>query len=169
MIGTALHWVDGPWKGKLAMAARPRGGEWLQDEMAYWQRCGVSTILSLLEPDEERDLGLLSERAVASAAGIAFRSLPLEDRGVPASENLIRTEIEFLDSDLRAGRNTVLHCRQGIGRTGLVAASLLLATGWDFEITLQRLSAVRGIPVPETQQQRKWIDQFAKNLAATAR
>jgi hypothetical protein len=24
-----LYWVDGPWPGKLAISARPRGGGWL--------------------------------------------------------------------------------------------------------------------------------------------
>ncbi len=34
MLGTTLYWVRGPWPGKLALAARPRGGEWLDDEIA---------------------------------------------------------------------------------------------------------------------------------------
>ena len=54
MTGTELHWVDGPWPGKLAMAARPRGGEWLQDELEGWRLAGVHTILSLLTPEEAR-------------------------------------------------------------------------------------------------------------------
>ena len=62
MIWTELHWVDGPWSGKLALAARPRGGEWLHDELESWRRAGVHTVFSRLTPEEERDLDLLDEQ-----------------------------------------------------------------------------------------------------------
>ena len=56
MIGTPLHWVDGPWLGRMALAARPRGGDWLDDEIAGWQREGVDVVLSLLEREEKKSL-----------------------------------------------------------------------------------------------------------------
>jgi hypothetical protein len=49
---TNLYWVDGPWPGKLALAARPRGGDWLGDEVVSWKRNGVDAVLSLLTPEE---------------------------------------------------------------------------------------------------------------------
>ena len=52
-----LYWVDGPWAGKLAMAARPRGGDWLEDDLSSWKQAGTDTVLSLLTPEEEEDLG----------------------------------------------------------------------------------------------------------------
>jgi hypothetical protein len=51
---TEFYWVDGPWPGKLALASRPRGGDWLEDEMAGWRRTGIDTMLSLLTPEEEQ-------------------------------------------------------------------------------------------------------------------
>ena len=86
MISTKLHWVEGPWRGKLALAARPRGGDWLPDELANWQREGVDTVFSLLTDQEEQDLDLSQERAEATAHGLAFYSYPIPDREVPASE-----------------------------------------------------------------------------------
>jgi hypothetical protein len=62
MISTELHWVEGAWPGKLAMAARPRGGDWLQDELADWRRSGVNTVFSLLTEEEEHDLARLRLR-----------------------------------------------------------------------------------------------------------
>jgi hypothetical protein len=47
MTATNLYWVDGPWTGKLALAARPRGGDWLEDEIANWEREEVDAVLSL--------------------------------------------------------------------------------------------------------------------------
>jgi predicted protein tyrosine phosphatase len=34
-----------------------------------------------------------------------------------------------LERDLRSGQNVVIHCRQGVGRSGLVAACLFIARG----------------------------------------
>ena len=83
MVLTELHWVDGPWAGKLALAARPRGGEWLEDEMTQWHSEGIDTVVSLLEEAEEWDLGLASEAVEARAQGMTFKSVPIGDRQVP--------------------------------------------------------------------------------------
>jgi hypothetical protein len=38
--------------------------------------------------------------------------------------------------------------------------------GIEPEAAVQRLSAARGITVPETPEQRRWIDHYAKAFAA---
>ena len=158
---TQLHWIDGPWPGKLALAARPRGGEWLADEITHWKRAGVDIVFSLLTEAEEVDLDLAQESAEATAQGLKFLSYPIPDREVPASESELTTALDELDAELVSGRNVVLHCRQGIGRTGLVAACLLITRGIEPQTAVTRLSTSRGIPIPETAEQRRWIDRFA--------
>ena len=164
MIATELHWVDGPWPGKLALAARPRGGEWLHDELESWRRLGVNTVFSLLTPDEEQNLALCDEEREAKEAGMAFKSFPIPDRQVPDSESKLAKALEKLDRELASGRNVVLHCRQGIGRTGLVAACLLVTKGIDAKAAVARLSAARGIAIPETSEQGRWIEHYASTL-----
>jgi protein-tyrosine phosphatase len=166
-MSTELYWVDGPWPGKLAMASRPRGGDWLEDEMAAWRQAGISTVLSLLTPEEERELDLKNEAQEAKARGMRFASLPIPDRQVPNSESEVSAALDRLDADLSAGKNAVIHCRQGIGRTGLVAACLLITKGRTPEFAVKALSAARGNPVPETREQRRWIDHYAAVLAGT--
>jgi protein-tyrosine phosphatase len=148
------------------MAARPRGGDWLADEIAEWKLGGVETIVSMLEPSEERELQLLEEGYEVLSHGMNFRSFPIPDRDVPHSEVRFHQLLMGLETELNEGRNLVLHCRQGIGRTGLVAAGLFIAQGLDPLETLERLSAARGIPVPETSAQRRWIAHFAETLAS---
>jgi len=164
---TELHWVDGPWPGRLAIASRPRGGDWLEDEMASWRRAGVGTVLSLLTPEEERDLDLSSEARETAAQGMRFASFPIPDRQVPNSQSEVSATIEKLDADLLAGKNVVVHCRQGIGRSALISACLLVSKGLSPETALSRIRAARGGPVPETAEQRAWIDHYAAILAGT--
>jgi protein-tyrosine phosphatase len=163
---TTLYWVEGPWPGKLALAARPRGGAWLDDEISSWQRAGVRSVVSLLTREEEEELDLVNEAAQVKAHRLAFSSFPISDRRVPDSEEKLRTVLEKIDRDLSAGKNVVLHCRQGIGRTGLVAACLLASKGVNAETALKQLSAIRGVPIPETTEQRQWIDHYTSNLAS---
>ncbi len=164
---TNLYWVNGPWPGKLALAARPRGGEWLDDEIENWRRDGIDAVLSFLTHEEEADLDLTAEASTATAHGIMFWSFPILDRQVPDSETGLAQSLSKIDAALWAGRNVVLHCRQGVGRAGMVAACLFVMNGSEPESAVRSLSAARGVQVPETAEQRQWIDQHAGTLSAT--
>lgn len=166
-MATKLYWLDGPWPGRLAMAARPRGGDWLHDDIVGWKRAGVNAVLSLLTRDEERDLELGEETTEAKAQGIEFISFPIPDRQVPSSETgLVRT-LERLDDALSSGKNVVVHCRQGVGRSGLIATCLLVRKGMSPDAAVESVSGARGVSVPETNEQRDWIDRHAVALAGT--
>ena len=76
---------------------------------------------------------------------------------------------EKLDEMLRQGRNVAIHCRQGIGRSGMIAAALLVKKGTAVDSALKLISQIRGLPVPETPEQRDWVRDFSKrSLASTA-
>jgi protein-tyrosine phosphatase len=149
------------------MAARPRGGDWLQDEVASWSRSGIDTVVSLLTPEEEKDLDLTQESRVTGEQGMKFISFPIPDRQVPSSQTEIAAILERIDGELSEGRNVVVHCRQGIGRTGLVGACLFVSKGASPEKALRTLSAARGNPIPETDEQRRWIEHYAAILAGS--
>ena len=82
---TKVFWVAGPWRGRLGILPRPRGGDWFKDETAAWHTAGIDMVVSLLEPEEETQLTLEGEATAAAASGIEFRAFPIPDRGVPAS------------------------------------------------------------------------------------
>ena len=161
MPSSEFHWLTGHWAGKLALAARPRGGDWLTDELENWKRSGVQTVLSLLTRGEEQELGLAHEAKEAKSIGLEFRSYPIEDRGVPKSDAELGRVSDTLNSSLRAGRNVLLHCRRGIGRTGLVASCLLVQNGMSPGAAVDAVSSARGLAVPETVEQREWIERYA--------
>jgi len=163
-MSPGLHWVGGPWPGKLAVSARPRGGDWLEDEIGGWKRLGVRSVLSLLTPDEERDLELRGEGSEVKNQGLEYSSLPIPDRGTPPSETKLAEALEKANRTLSAGRNVLVHCRQGVGRSGLVAACLLIKNGMSSGAAIDAVSVARGIAIPETEEQRDWIERYAPAL-----
>lgn len=163
-----LYWIAGPWPGKLATMSRPRGGDWLRDEIEAWYAAGIDVVVSLLSADEEYELGLEHEARLAQERGLTFTSFPIDDYGVPASKNALRKLVEELEHVLLSGQCVGIHCRQGIGRSSLVAACLLAATGENVDAAFHRISNSRGLSVPDTLDQRNWVSDFAHSLLRPA-
>jgi protein-tyrosine phosphatase len=156
-----VFWISGPWHGRLGILPRPRGGDWLTDETTAWREAGVDVVVSLLEPEEEAQLVLEGEAAAAAASGIDFRPFPIPDRGVPASRESVAELANSIVDALDEGKNVAVHCRQGIGRSGIIAGGVLVAAGQDVTTALKAISDARGIEVPETEEQRRWFRDFA--------
>ena len=164
-MGAKVFWVAGPWRGRLGIVPRPRGADWLDNETQAWREVGIDVVVSLLEPDEEAELDLTGESASSSASGLDFRSFPIPDRGVPNSRTAVAQLVEQIVDTLHAGKNVVLHCRQGIGRSALIAAAALILDGQDAETAIRIVRQSRGLEVPETPAQRQWISDFSSWLA----
>jgi protein-tyrosine phosphatase len=162
---TELFRIEGPWPGQLAISARPRGGDWLEEEIVAWRRAGVDVIVSLLEPWEAADLHLENEASQSEVTGIQFFSFPIVDRSVPFSSSDIHGFLGRIDAKLSQGKNVAVHCRQGVGRAGLMAAALLIERGLSPEDSICRVSAGRRVPIPETEGQRLWLESFAATYA----
>jgi protein-tyrosine phosphatase len=161
---TELYCVPGPWPGRLAITPRPRGGDWLEDEIQSWRSSGVDVVVSLLTPDETADLNLEEEAKLSRANGLQFLSFPISDRGVPLSREAFSDLVMRLAQQLADGKYIAVHCRQGIGRAALVAICLLIFSKIEPEAAVQQVTAARGCSVPETPEQRRWIADFAKSL-----
>jgi protein-tyrosine phosphatase len=153
-----LFWIVGPWRGRLAIATRPRGGDWLEDELKGLRRAGVDVVVSLLETKEADQLDLVDERQTAEANGIHFISFPIPDRGIPASVPPAISLMAELAGALEKGQNVAVHCRQGIGRSGLIAAGVLATAGASPADAIQAVSSARGLTIPETPEQRQWVE-----------
>jgi protein-tyrosine phosphatase len=118
-------------------------------------------VVSLLTPAEASELGLQEELRLAGEEGLELHSLPIPDYGVPPSRGRVDELIAHLASALAAGRSVAVHCRQGIGRSSLVVAALLVHQGVEPGEALRRVEKARGRPVPDTDEQREWVQRFA--------
>jgi protein-tyrosine phosphatase len=157
------YWIETGIPAKLAIMPRPNGGNDLEGEIRTLKREGADVLVSLLTPEEEADLGLEYERAACSGHGIKFRSFPIPDRRVPASAEAFLKFIDSLHQDLLQGRSIVAHCRAGIGRSSLLLASLLRREGLSTDDAFRRITHARGMLVPDTAEQLRWVENLHLN------
>lgn len=61
---------------RISIVARPRGNDWLCDEVSAFSREGIDTLVSMLTDEEAGELGLEQEAAECRAAGIQFVMWP---------------------------------------------------------------------------------------------
>jgi len=165
VLSAKIFWIAGPWPGRLGIVPRPRGADWLDDDTRAWRDAGIDVVVSLLEPAEEAELDLSRESTSSTASGLEFRSFPISDLGVPKSREAVAELMGDLVAALRASKSVVLHCRQSIGRSGLVAATVLVSGGHSAHAAIDAVRQARGVDVPETHAQRQWIADFAAWLA----
>ena len=149
--------IQGPWPGKLAIIPRPRGGDWLEDEIRALEEEGFKSVVSLLTPDEIEELGLTEEAPLLQSYGLRFYNYPIPDLGVPGSRESAREFLDTLHRDLLAGRKIAVHCRGSIGRSGLVASGLLVLSGIDPADAFRQVSTARRVSAPETAEQKEWV------------
>jgi len=157
-----LFWIEGVGEGRLAVLPRPRGGDWLTDEIQSLRASGVNVLVSLLTREEAKELHLTDEAGCCAAGGIEFLSFPFADRGVPASTSGALGLVRRLGALLTGGKAVAIHCRQGVGRSALMAACVLAALGEGPDAALLRVARARGCPVPDTAEQRTWVLRFAE-------
>ena len=154
----------------MAKVHRSSKGVWLEDEVHGWrQTLGASgLVVSLLTSDEEAHLELQREREACTENGLEYISFPIVDRSVPKSDQDAVRLIETIDSLLRERKNVLVHCRQGLGRSGVIASGVLIKNGVPAAEAMKRWTSVRGAQVPETLQQCIWLDDLPAQLSRTA-
>jgi len=94
---------------------------------------------------------------------MSFRAFPIPDGGIPASTRQALSLLGNIAAALEQGQNVAVHCRQGVGRSGLVAAGLLVMFGMGVE-----KGAARGLAIPETPEQLQWIKHSPSEKLAPA-
>ncbi|RAI99851.1 dual specificity protein phosphatase-like protein [Chitinophaga skermanii] len=152
---TKIYWIHSFTNdAKIGIMPRPRGGDWLEDEIVFLKRQKVTLLVSLLEVNEIMELGLKDEEALCIKYGIKFIHFPIVDRSTPVNANGF---IQKLFDSINDGANIVIHCRMGIGRSSIIAGAVLTIEGYNADEILERIGKVRGLSVPDTEAQVVWL------------
>jgi ADP-ribosyl-[dinitrogen reductase] hydrolase len=94
---------------------------------------GATRLVTLMQPDELALIGIDPKRLdrEARARGLAWLHLPIRNLSIPGPEWEAgwQTAGETLRGALATGDRFAMHCYAGLGRTGMVAARLLVEHG----------------------------------------
>jgi hypothetical protein len=159
-----VYWIRDIDPLRFAMMPRPRGGEWLEDEVSGWKQMGIDIVVSLLHQYEADELEISEEERVCVSRGICYHSFPIKDRGTPESEPRFFALADELAASVKEGSVVAVHCRAGIGRSGLLTGSVLLRLGVPASQVFTVLSRARGLSVPDTPAQMEWFHSVAARM-----
>lgn len=159
-MNSLIYEVSQIGKGTLFVMAKPITGEWVNEEFENIRKNGIDIIVSLLEASEAYELGLVEESAYAENNNMEFRNYPIPDRGIPSVPETYLKFTKEIYSLITNGKNVAIHCRAGIGRTGLVAGTILMYHGNSCRSALDLISKARGVTVPDTPEQELWLQEL---------
>ena len=152
-----VFWIGGT---SLAIVLRPRGREWLENDLRRFQMAGIQTIVSTIESWQARELGLVGEGSAAERLGMNFMSFPFRDGSIPSNREDFTEFVLKLGRRVQAGEKVGVHCRGCSGCSTIIAAATLIKLGWLAERALDEIELARGCSVPDTEEQRDWIMDF---------
>ncbi len=150
----------------LCPGKKDPGNGWDRDldaDLASVARWRAGTLLTLIEDHEFRLLEVEAMGHTVRQLGMDWMHLPIRDVDVPdiRFETGWRNAGPLLHARLEAGERVAIHCRGGIGRTGLVAALILVERGWSGEDAIRHVRAARPGAIETRAQERYVIDAAA--------
>lgn len=101
----------------------------LATDLRHFQSCGVSTVVCLLNQYELRTLGvdLRQYQTICGSLGLTLVEYPMVEMAAPEDLHTFESQVAArIAEGMVAGQSFLVHCRGGIGRSGLVAACVLL-------------------------------------------
>lgn len=163
--------------GRLGITLAPgkcnmgMSGQWARDLDVDLQRIrtvfAVDVLVSLIERHEFAELQVEHLLERVEALGMRSRWFPIPDFHAPPSKAALHTLITEILADLTQGNTVVIHCKAGLGRSGLVVACCLVALGYGSQAAIAQVRQVRPGAV-ENHTQETFIAEFAEFLAASA-
>ena len=144
---------------KLAGSDIPGGagvdGDSLLGDLQYLAATGIRMLVSL-----ERPSGPVAK--LCGHAGIVWRNFPVPDFGIPHDRAKFADLVKECIDSFSGGMPVCVHCRAGIGRTGMALACIVGAhLGIGAEKAIAAVKQAR--PAVETEEQRMFITSFLEH------
>lgn len=106
-------------------------GEKLINDLVAIHNWGAVALVTLLDEFELSTLGVKDLPNKAKQLSIQWRHLPIGSRSLPDDSFEEKWQLvgPLLRQLLQDGKRVVIHCKEGIGRSGIIAARLLIEFG----------------------------------------
>ena len=149
---------------RIALCPYPGRGGSLGEDLRRLHAWGAQGLATLVEDHELVSLGLGSLPETLEALGMRWWHLPIRDMTAPGAdfETRWRSVGPELHRLLLKGRAIALHCHGGLGRTGTIAARLLIEMGHPPLDAIAMVRAARSGSI-ETREQEAYLLDFDAN------
>lgn len=118
-------------------------GDSMTDDLLTIRNWGATALVTLLDESELHVLNNLPRKAIA--LNLLWIHLPIHNLSIPDE----KFDIQWawagprLCQWLREGQRIVIHCKEGIGRAGLIAARLMIDLGSSPETAIKTVQKAR--------------------------
>jgi ADP-ribosylglycohydrolase/protein-tyrosine phosphatase len=137
----------------------------LQVDLEAVCQWGASTIITVMEESELAMLGVKELSSQGPSRGINWVHLPVQDLKAPdqKAEKVWSDVSPHLVTRLANGEKILIHCRGGLGRTGTIAAMLLMENGSSCSEAVKIVRAARPGAI-ETLEQEAYLQRHRPYL-----
>jgi len=151
--------------GKIYLHSMP--GRWEGDIDTFVQNLAtrhVECIVCLAPRREiEKKSPKYHEAIVSGTLPVPVLEFGIPDFGIPEDADSFASLVQKICEYVERGKNVLIHCGGGIGRTGMVAQCVLLALGLSKE---EASTAVKQAGShAETRNQKRFVEDFQERLA----
>ncbi len=147
MIG--FKWII---ENELAGASQPGLYASIDQDLEFLRARRIDYIISLTETNE------LSR--TARVADMGYLHFPIRDMDIPMPRDASNamTKIERIIS---LGHVPLIHCKAGVGRTGMIAACYMVTKGYETEEAIKYVRSIQPRYI-QTLNQQRFVSNFAK-------
>jgi len=151
--------------GRLGMTLCPgrmdRGRD-LAADLVSLRETGATVLVTLATREELAWAGVPDLDVHARAAGLETIAMPIRDQEAPSDAAMTELTLAIREK-LDAGHSVVVHCMGGLGRSGLVAACVLVDRGRSPSEALAAVREARGPRAVESITQERALVAHAKS------
>ena len=150
--------------GSIRVMAKPDTSASPSAVFAAMEKLGITHVVSLLETNEAKALGLQNEATLCASNNIGFINFPIEDMSLPSDFDAFVAIADELHRMAKIGAQIVIHCRAGIGRSGMLACAVVMNEKINSSKAIKIVANARGLDIPDTAEQRDFIHLLDERL-----
>lgn len=132
------------------------------EDLSYLKSQEIKNVVPLITDDELHDFGVEDLMEKYAEFGIDVKRMPVKDQMASSNEEMSEL-LNWIKSKLDLDQKVMIHCVGGLGRSGMVAASLIKSLGKSAYNAITDVRASRSPRAVESKDQEDFVKQYSAN------